>query len=29
MVFAGLIGLGVLLFLAARLYKSAREKRGE
>lgn len=29
MVFAGLIGLGVVLFIAARLYKSAREQRGE
>lgn len=28
-VFAGLVGLGVVLFLAARLYKSARERRKE
>jgi putative membrane protein len=29
MVFAGLVGLGIVLFLAARLYKAAREKKGE
>jgi protoporphyrinogen IX oxidase len=28
-VFGGLVGLGIVLFLAARLYKSFREKRGE
>jgi len=28
-VFAGLVGLGVVLFIATKLYKSAREKRGE
>ncbi len=28
-VFGGLVGLGIVLFIAARLYKSSREKRGE